>query len=120
MTGVYMTLIRDELRTKQLHEIGKSSDPKTLFASTAKSVFADFQTAISKGDNYLRVKVSKHFLPGRNSTQLTKAYGTSIPDHVTSKYYRLSDFTNDERNIYPKIDISKEIDMMGNYFDQDP
>lgn len=68
----------------------------------------------------MRVKVTNHFLPGSNTTQLTKKYGKDIPDLTTSKYYELSDFVNDARNIYPKLDISKDINMMGNYFDQDP
>jgi len=43
----------------------------------------------------------------------------TIPPLLKSKYYRLSDFTNDEKNIYPKLDIASDIKMMGNYFDQD-
>jgi hypothetical protein len=38
----------------------------------------------------------------------------------TTKYYTLSDFTFDSKNLYPKLDISKDINMMGNYFDKDP
>jgi len=30
--GVYITLIRDELRRKQLKKIGQSAAPKTLFS----------------------------------------------------------------------------------------
>ena len=66
--GVYITLIRDELRRKQLKEIAQSAAPLSLFSKYSKSVYGDFTTAVAAGGDYIRIKVTNHFLPGRNTT----------------------------------------------------
>ena len=78
-----------------------AEDPNK-FAIIQDEIKSNFNSAVESGGEYIMIQVTNY----ANSTK-------------TTKQYRLSDFTNDSKNLYPKLDISKDINLMGSYFDSD-